>query len=358
MPRTGNMASTSPRPAPRRRGDPSAPGWPAAPMKAVPGELPHGDVWAFEPKWDGHRVLVRVRSDGIDAVSSSGLDRLDRWPWLASIRDRVDGPLGADAGAGAPGIGAPGIGTVLDGEVIAMDDDGRHSFGLVGDAGRPHAIVVFDVLAAGGRWIVDQPWAQRRALLEQHLQPAGPVMLTPTTDDGDLLWDVMVAQGYEGVVAKRRDSRYVPGGRSPSWRKVKIRHVQEFVVGGWLPGEGRRGGSLGALLLGVYDPSGDDGERADAPLLTCVGAVGSGFDDTTLDRVHRLLRPLATPEPTFSAASLATLLPASRRAARWVRPVLVAQVEFGEWTTAGHLRHPVFLGVRDDVDPATVIRRP
>jgi len=204
--------------------------------------------------------------------------------------------------------------------------------------------------------VLDAPWAERRALLDAHLRPAGRVMLTPTTGDGDLLWEVMSAQGYEGVVAKRHDSRYVPGARSSAWRKTKIRHEQEFVIGGWLPGDGRRAGSLGALLLGVHDPTADAADGA--TLLTFVGGVGSGFDDATLERVHHQLRALATDEPVFTAESLATLPPASRRAAHVVRPVLVAQIEFGEWTSAGHLRHPVYLGLRDDVDPSTVTRRP
>lgn len=304
-------------------------------MKATAGDLPRGAGWSFEPKWDGHRVIVRVRPDGVDAVSSSGLDRIGRWPWLARSADLLDGPLAG--------------GAVLDGEVIAMDDDGRHSFGWVGDPSRPHAFVVFDVLSAGGRWLLDERWADRRALLDAHLRPAGQVLLTPVTDDGALLWEVMSAQGYEGVVAKRVDSRYVPGGRSTSWRKTKVRHVQEFVVGGWLPGDGRRSGSIGALLLGVHDAPGS---------LTFVGGVGSGFDDATLDRLLALLRPLAAATPAFTPASLAALPAASRRSVQHVRPVLVAQVEFGEWTPAGHLRHPVYLGLRDDVDPAAVTRRP
>ena len=311
-------------------------------MKAAAGALPRGDVWAFQPKWDGHRVLVRVRRDGVDAVSSSGLDRVERWPWLSDVGAQLGGPLG--------------VGTVLDGEVIAMDDTGHHSFGLVGDTSRPHAFVVFDVLAAGERSLLQAPWVERRALLDAHLRPAGRIMLTPTTGDGDLLWEVMAAQGYEGIVAKRRDSRYVPGARSSSWRKTKIRHEQEFVIGGWLPGDGRRAGSLGALLLGVHDPTTTEPDGAGR--LTFVGGVGSGFDDATLERLHRELLSLTIDLPTFTAESLVTLPAASRRAAHFVRPVLVAQIEFGEWTSAGHLRHPVYLGLRDDVDPATVTRRP
>lgn len=315
-------------------------------MKAAAGDLPTGRGWSFEPKWDGHRTLVRVRPDGVDAISSSGLDRTARWPWLTSIVDRLADPVRGDL--------------VLDGEVIAMDADGRHSFGHIGDPSRAHVLVLFDVLALDGAWLLDRPWSERRATLERSVVPGGLFLVTPTTDDGALLWDVVQAQGFEGVIAKRTDSRYLPGARSTSWRKTKIRHTQEFVVGGWLPGEGRRSGSLGSLLLGVHDDARADVDAAaevDGGRLTFIGAVGSGFADVALDDVHRRLRALETPDSPF-AGPLAGLPPASARAARFVRPVLVAQVEFGEWTPTGHLRHPVYLGLRDDVDPATVTRAP
>lgn len=309
-------------------------------MKAVAGDLPSGRGWAFEPKWDGHRTLVRIRAGAVDTVSSSGLDRSRHWPWMAAIRDHVAIPAGDRD-------------VVLDGEVIAMDETGRHSFGHIGDPTRAHAFVVFDLLALGGDWLLDRPWSERRTALERTVTPGGAFLVTPTTDDGVLLWEVVRAQGFEGVIAKRTDSRYLPGGRSTSWRKTKIRHVQEFVVGGWLPGEGRRAGSIGSLLLGVHEQ--DQGRTHES--LTFVGAVGSGFDDATLDRVHRRLRGLATPGSPFSGP-LTGLTASAARGATFVEPVLVAQVEFGEWTPTGHLRHPVFLGLRDDVDPARVTRSP
>lgn len=301
-------------------------------MKAAPGPLPTSGDWVFEPKWDGHRALVRVLRGQVDVVSSTGKGRLATWPWITEVQDCLT------AGAGDHEV-------VLDGEVVAMDDQGRHRFEYVGDATRAHVLILFDVLRAGGASLLARPWLERRALLEALVVPSGRCSITPVHDDGALLWDVIVAAGYEGVVAKRRDSTYQPGRRAPTWRKTKARHVQEFVVGGWLPGSGRREGTLGSLLLGVHDADGS---------LRFVGAVGSGFDDRGLDVARARLAADAT--------STCPFVPVPPRIvstkAVWCRPTWVVQVEFAEWTGGGQLRHPVYLGVRDDVDPRSVTERP
>ena len=297
-------------------------------MKAVPGELPSGATWRFEPKWDGHRALIRVRGADVDVVSSNGKERLHSWPWIRAVRDVVAGDD-----------------LVLDGEVVAMDDEGRHRFEYIGDPRRPHALILFDVLRLDGRWVLEHAWAERRELLERVVTPQGPFTITPVSDDGTLLWGVVVEAGYEGVVAKRTDSTYLPGKRTPLWRKTKFRHVQEFVVGGWLPGSGRRDGTLGSLLLGVHEPDG---------ALRFTGAAGSGFDARSLAEAKARLGPLRRstcpfdPVPPRVVSSRAT----------WCEPAHVAQIEFAEWTSGGQLRHPVFLGFRDDVDPADVTARP
>jgi bifunctional non-homologous end joining protein LigD len=192
--------------------------WPIAPMKAASGTMPHGDVWRFEPKWDGHRAIVRVRGDRVDIVSSSGSARTEQWSWIVAARAAF---LDRDA--------------VYDGEVIAYDERGSHSFGLVGRSDRPHALVVFDLLAAGGSELMSRPWEHRRARLEASLVPDAAIQLTPVASDGAVLWDVTRNAGFEGVVAKRVDSLYLPGRRTTSWRKVKHRLVREFVVAGWTP---------------------------------------------------------------------------------------------------------------------------
>jgi bifunctional non-homologous end joining protein LigD len=156
------------------------------------------------------------------------------------------------------------------------------------------------------------------------------------------LLDAATEQGLEGVMAKRVDSPYLPGKRSPAWRKVKARLRQEFVVGGWQPGEGNREGFLGSLLVGVYD----------AGALRYSGKVGTGFNSRELDRLGSLLAerevaatPFEPPPPRIVA-----------RVARWVRPELVAEVQFGEWTEEGILRHPSYLGLRADKAPTDVVR--
>lgn len=299
--------------------------WPLLPMKATSGRLPSGEGWAFEPKWDGHRALVRVRGDRLDVLSSTGKDRSGSWPFLDELV-----PLRlAD--------------TVLDGEVVAYDEDGRHRFQLVGRPGHPHAFVVFDVLAHDGADLRQRPWRERRDLV-QSLVPRSPhVFVTPVSDDAGVMMEVTRSQGFEGVIAKRADSRYVSGKRSTSWIKIKHRNEQELVIGGYLVGTGRRAGTFGSLLVGVYE----DGA------LRFAGGVGTGFDDRTLDDLRARLDALAVEEPPFEPVPG---LP--RGQARWVRPELVAQVSFAEWTEDGRLRHPVFLGLRDDRDPASVVREP
>jgi bifunctional non-homologous end joining protein LigD len=151
----------------------------------------------------------------------------------------------------------------------------------------------------------------------------------------------------EGIVAKRPQSIYEPGQRTRSWVKVKNTNRQEFVIGGWLPGAGRRGQRLGALLVGYYDSSERDADGR--PVLRYAGKVGTGFTEAELDRLQRLLEPLAT-----EASPFAGRLP--DRGARFARPDLVAEVEFTEWTRDGMLRHPSYKGLRDDKDPTEVIR--
>lgn len=298
-------------------------------MKATSGRLPIGAAWVYEPKWDGHRAVVRVRGGRVDAASSTGRNRTDSWTWLPDA-------LGTMSGSDD---------CVLDGEVVAFGDDGVHSFQLVGDPSRDHAFVVFDLLRSGATDLFDLPWSERRERLVDLIDAGPSLIVTPVSSDGPLMFDVTAGQGLEGVVAKRTDSRYLPGRRTTSWVKVKHRRTQEFVVGGVLRGAGRRASTFGSLLLGAHDELGGP--------LRFVGAAGSGLTDSTLSelwaRVPALTRDGCPfdPEPALP-----------RGTATWLEPILVAQVEFAEWTAGGHLRHPVFRGLRDDVDPTAVTRSP
>ena len=295
-------------------------------MKATSGKLPTGASWIFEPKWDGHRVIVRKRAEAVEAISSNGLDRTERWPWLV---EAVRTCCSADV--------------ILDGEVIALDASGRHWFQLVGRPDRPHGFVVFDILGIDSTDLRSKPWHERRAILISRVTPIPPLSITPVTDDAAALMEATRANGFEGVIAKRNDSTYLPGRRSPSWIKVKHRRRQEVVIGGFLLGEGNRSTSFGSLLVGVHR----DGK------LCFSGAVGTGFNEVALQQLLGLFAPLIIGQSPFDPEPK---LPHGR--ATWLRPELVAEISFGEWTEAGHLRHPVYIGLRDDKNPLQVVREP
>jgi bifunctional non-homologous end joining protein LigD len=311
------------------------------PMKAVTGTLPANETgWAFEIKWDGVRVLSLIEDGRVRLRSSNGNDVTARYPELDALREA----LGAHT-------------VVLDGEVVAMDDNGRPSFGrlqhrmhLANAAevrrraeAAPVTYVVFDLLHLDGNDVMPLPYLERRRLLTE-LLPNDGCWTVPAHREGDgtALLAAVSEQGLEGIMAKRVDSVYVPGKRSSAWVKIKARLRQEFVVGGWWPGEKGRAGRLGSLLVGVYE-----GDR-----LRYCGKVGTGFTDRELTRLGTLLAPLETEDQPFDPPPPR---PVATRA-HWVRPELVAEVEFGEWTDEGILRHPSYMGLRDDKSPTDVVR--
>jgi bifunctional non-homologous end joining protein LigD len=198
--------------------------------------------------------------------------------------------------------------------------------------------VIFDVLWLDGHSLCPLPYTERREkLLELGLD--GPTWRTPANHvgDGAAMLEASRAQGLEGIIAKKLDCPYTPGRRSPTWVKVKNVRQTEVVIGGWLPGEGKREGRLGALIVGYYE----DGA------LKYAGRVGTGFDEAELNRLGGILAELAQPGSPFDGRQ-------PPREAHFVKPILVATVGYGEWTQARTLRHPVYLGLRDDIDPETV----
>jgi bifunctional non-homologous end joining protein LigD len=312
-------------------------------MKATSGPLPVGDGWVYEIKWDGMRVLADVSPDGVRAWSANGRDASAAFPELAAL-----------AAALAP------LDALLDGEVVALDASGRPSFerlqgrmhvasaaeSLRRAADTPIAYVVFDLLRLGGHDLTDRPWHERRRLLEQIADDLPPgVDVAQVYDDGADLLAVAGQRGLEGVVAKRADATYVPGARTRNWVKVKVRRHDEFVVGGWSGGEGNREGRLGSLLVGYHEVAGDG-------VLRYAGRVGSGFTSPDLDRMARRLAPLAIDDCPFDPPPPAL----HARGAHWVRPEVVVEIAYGEWTVEGRLRHPVYLGERTDVDADVVVR--
>ncbi|MEO7427746.1 MAG: non-homologous end-joining DNA ligase [Acidimicrobiales bacterium] len=314
------------------------------PMKATAGDLPHGDDWCYEVKWDGMRALAFVDGPRLRILSANERDVTVSWPELASLPDAL-----------------PATTALLDGELIATDADGRPSFGLLqqrmhitnpAEAQRragevPIVYMMFDLLHLDGHDLTRLGLRDRRRLLDELLDPGAAWQLSPLHDDGDALLAAAAERGLEGVVAKRSDSTYEPGKRTRTWLKVKVRRRQEMVVGGWLPGEGGRAGRIGALLVGYHDQPGDGGP------LRFAGRVGTGFTETELARLAGLLAPLATDQCPFDPP------PPSAEVARgptWVRPALVAELAFAEWTGDHRLRHPSYLGLRTDKPAADVTR--
>ena len=314
------------------------------PMLCRAGDLPADDRgWAYEFKWDGVRAMVYVEGARVRIVSRNDRDVTVAYPELRALGER----LGSRP-------------AVVDGEIVALDDRGRPSFGVlqqrvhITEAARarrlaeqvPVTFMAFDVVHLDGHPTLNLPYDERRALLES-LALEGPNWHTPpafTDARGPDVLAAAVERGLEGVVAKRRSGSYVPGRRTGAWVKVKHFLTQEVVVGGWTPGRGRRGGGIGALLLGV---PGADG-------LGYVGKVGTGFSDQALEDLAARFEGLGLVDPPF----VGKLPRAQVTGARWLRPELVGEVRFTEWTGEGRLRHPTWRGLRPDKDPDEVVREP
>lgn len=289
----------------------------------------------FEPKWDGYRALLFW--DGGEArFWSRNLNELTgQFPELLGVRDYLP----------------EGTTLVLDGEIVAFNHRAIPKFGLLQRRPKLAAAVTvaegtikylaFDLVYLDGNWLNDLPYAKRRAALEQ-LELDGEAIQTPPNLGTDLDTATEVAQqmGLEGLVAKDTEDRYILGHRNDSWQKIKFSHRQEFVVGGWVPRKGSEN-LLGSLLLGYYS----EGDNR----LTSAGGLGTGFDERELEQLSQRVSSLATDESPFAG-------PIDRKGARFVRPELVVEVEFREWTRDGQLRHASYRGTREDKDPRDVIK--
>jgi bifunctional non-homologous end joining protein LigD len=309
-----------------------------APMLARAGTLPRDDGrWAYEIKWDGVRAIAHSSPGRLRLSSRNAKDITERYPEVRAL-NRALGSRTA----------------ILDGELVAFEPSGRPSFERLqqrmnlasptairrATESEPVILVLFDLLYLDGRSLIDEPYTVRRErLLDLGLE--GPAWRTPAahTGDGEALLQASAEQGLEGLVAKRLDSRYEPARRSANWIKVKNSRRQEFVIGGWLPGQGRREQRVGALLVGHHE----DG------VLRYAGRVGTGFTEDTLETLSERLAPLRRPESPFGRGRLP-------KGAIFCEPELVAEVEFTEWTAAGLLRHPSFKGLRDDKAAPDVVR--
>jgi bifunctional non-homologous end joining protein LigD len=316
------------------------------PMYASVGhEIPTGRNWTFEPKYDGVRVLAYVTSSGVRLITRNGNDKARQFPEIVTALVELGVRLR--------------VSFTLDGEIVALINGDVARFQALQSrmhlkgssdiataaAHIPAALVVFDLLSENRTNLIRAPWTERRAQLESLLDGLATtkrrrsgdgvsqhIRLAPTKRDGRAMLRRARSHGWEGVIAKRTDALYTPGVRSDAWLKLKLDFEQEFVVGGFTaPRKTRQ--DIGALLLGYFDSSGK---------LIYVGHTGGGFTRASLKEMYERLRKLNRKTSPFKTE------PRTNEPATWVKPVIVVQVKFSEWTADGRLRQPVFLGIRDD----------
>jgi bifunctional non-homologous end joining protein LigD len=294
--------------------------------------------WGFEFKWDGIRALAYVEGGRVRLMSRSGEDVTPRYPEIHAM---------------GRALGSREV--ILDGEVVALDEKGRPSFeeiqqrmGLTSESEVrrkmklvPVTYMIFDLLWQDGHSTLTKPYMERRRLLAE-LKLSGASWQTPPWEKGggQAMLEASAKSGLEGVMAKKLDSHYEPGRRSGAWLKVKNRNRQELVIGGWLEGEGKRRGYPGALLVGYYDKD---------KKFVYVGKVGTGFSDAMLEKLAALMKPLEQAKSPFDVGS-------PPKAAHFMKPKLVAEFEFVEWTRSGQLRAPSFKGLRADKPASKVVR--
>jgi DNA ligase D-like protein (predicted ligase) len=291
-------------------------------------------AWMYERKFDGERCLTYSAGGQVRLLTRNQLDVSATYPELHEVFGRQQASE-----------------YVVDGEIVAFDGDAT-SFSLLQQrlgvrepapalvARVPVVYCLFDVLWADGNDVRQRPLAERKQVLRDLLSFGGPLQFTEHRDgNGDPFWDDACARGWEGLIAKRADSRYL-AGRTRDWLKFKCVSSQEFIIGGYTEPQGSRTG-FGALLVGYYDSEGR---------LVSAGKVGTGFTEATLRQLTDSLERLGTDRSPFGAGEL------PKHGVHWVEPRLVAQIGFSEWTTAGQLRHPRYLGLRPDKYPADVVR--
>jgi bifunctional non-homologous end joining protein LigD len=312
------------------------------PMLAEAGHEPFDDPgWWFEPKLDGIRTLAYVSTEGTRLISRTGKDQTERYPELANLARFVNA-----------------LQAVIDGEIVAADQKGRPSFGLLQQrmnlsgereierARRkiPVTLFAFDILWLDDRNLTEEPLEERRRFLEDVLTETGPMHLSVIADQaGRAFFDQAKSLGLEGIVAKRKGTPYLPGRRSKDWRKIKAVNRQDCVILGWTPGTGSRTTTFGALLVGAYL----DGE------LVWIGQVGTGYSDGLLTDLLKRLADLERPTPPIADPELRAV-----KGARWVEPELVCDVEYLEITHTRKLRAPSFKGLRPDKSPADCLLEP
>lgn len=314
-----------------------------APMKAASAaEPPAGPDWTFEPKYDGIRVVAAAApGSGVLLMTRNGNDKSAQFPEVAASVAHLAEELGTIVALDGELVG------MRNGKIVRFESlQGRMHLTRTVDiqalsAAEPAAFIAFDLLLHDWKPLLGDPWQERREALEALLEGAETeaLRLAETSSDAARVIAHARAGGWEGVIAKRTDSVYQPGKRSRDWLKIKLENEQEFVVAGWTEPAGSRT-HFGSLLVGYYDPTGR---------LLYAGNVGTGFTQAVLKELFGRLARLERKTPPF-------VNPPKAPGLHWAAPKLVAQVRFNEWTSAGNLRQPVYLGLRDDKDPREVIR--
>ena len=312
------------------------------PMKARLAAAPPGGKWLYEIKLDGFRTLAFINGGSVRLLSRNDKDFNGRFPEILDAVKQLDE---RDA--------------ILDGEIVALDPKGRSSFQLLQayDLGKekpPVFYYVFDLLRFQGRDLKNLPLTQRKELLQKAIMGASDRIRDSATLNGDVGRLLKEAQrlGLEGLIGKRADSIYEPGRRSGAWIKLKLHREQEMVIGGFTDPEGSRS-HFGSLIVGYYEKS----------ALICAGKVGTGFDSTLLKSLAEKFASISTQSCPFknlpekkSGRYGAGITLAEMKRCHWLKPKLVCQVKFAEWTRDGKLRQPVFLGLRDDKPAREVVR--
>ena len=302
-----------------------------APMLATLGsvETLTAATHAFEGKYDGYRMLVEVDHGRLQLLTRNGRDVTAEYPQLQSLAETL-----ADHHV------------VLDGEAVALDEHGVPKFAEMQNRARASRIQfwAFDILELDGRSLLRAKYRDRRKVLETLAEGTALIVPGPLDGDGPAALAESRRRKWEGIVAKRWDSTYQPGRRSPAWIKDKNWNTQAAVIGGWRKGEGGRSSGIGALLLGTPEDGG----------LRFIGRVGTGFTEKELGKLRDILAPLHTVDSPFNPA----LPRPEARGVTYVRPELVGEVRYAEMTSDGHLRHASWRGLRPDQDPADVILEP
>jgi len=321
------------------------------PMLAKAGSMPDNqEEYSFEIKWDGIRVIFYLEKNRFRLMSRNLKDITSQYPEL--------GPL-------ATAVAQQHTELILDGEIVSFGPAGlpsfsqlQHRMGLTND----HAIremvdkapvhyIIFDILSLDSCSLLEKTYTERRAILEG-LSLDGAYWQTPgyKTGQGTTILVASRKLGLEGIILKRLDSTYQPGKRTGAWLKIKNQHRQELVIGGWVPGQGGRTGQIGALLIGYYDVTAEAAQaRGTGQRLLYAGKVGTGFTQSSLTRLAKLLAPLSIKASPFAQDPRI-------KNVRFVEPKLIGEFEFTEWTPNNTLRHPSFKGIRTDKEPLQVIR--